>query len=371
VGPALSYQFALSYNSNVWDQTSKACGIESYVIAEPDEQANAGLGWQLHLGRLFPPVGTAAGGSPEATQWSYNSADGGRHAFYDSLHQTNTATFPPVGSQPNTWFTKDGTYLRMRLFGAGNGCDGAVEAGASTACRRIEFPNGNLHEFRNYTTSGDDWRLTHLRDRYGNNVNVTYPSAATWRFEDSHGRIHRIFFDLPAGRPARVRELRVRQFAAGATAAVYRFTYDEGALVDREQFDLNQALPLCATEPQTEIVDVLTRVEQPDGSFWNMEIWDGMSGEIYSGGLKKLRLPTSGVFEYDYTAILYQSQDPSSGLGVNLNRNYGVREKRIFDSDTATTPLGAWTYLNQADLSDSVRAIKVARACRRSPAIAR
>lgn len=358
VGPNLSYQFVLSYNSNVWDQKLVACQTvpESYVRPEPDEESNAGLGWQLHLGRLLPPVGASAGDSPERNAWSYNSSDGGRHVFTTGLHIEDDFTLiPPAASQPNTSWTRDGTYLRMRLFPGGSGCVGPIEAGSSAACRRVEFPNGNLHEFRNFSSSGDDWRLTRMRDRFDNWVDVTYPNGGnTWRVADMHGRIHRIIFDAPAGRPKRVRELQVRRFNAGANAAVYAFAYDAATVIDRQKFSGVGDPPDCANDPPSVVVDLLRQVEQPDGSFWAMNSYRQQdASEILSGGLSELILPTGGASRFRYGGYIFHSQDSGSGPGVNLNVNVGVVRKQVFEDAGDASPIGTWTYTPGFDITNN------------------
>jgi len=74
------YQFALSYNSNVWDLTQVTATV---MRAEPNRYANAGLGWDLSFGRLIDPFASDNG---DSNKWIYISPDGAYHPFYATLH---------------------------------------------------------------------------------------------------------------------------------------------------------------------------------------------------------------------------------------------------------------------------------------------
>ena len=62
VGPFISYQFTLNYNSNIWNHIETGCPptgcpspLDPITFALPSVSQNAGLGWEMHFGRLFAP----------------------------------------------------------------------------------------------------------------------------------------------------------------------------------------------------------------------------------------------------------------------------------------------------------------------------
>ena len=146
-----------------------------------DELNNAGLGWRVSLGRVEVP-------SPGDNQapWVYDAPDGGRRGFYGRLH-------PGFPSTPETgvFYTNDGSYLRLRHFAGSASCQSPVQA--TNECVLLEFPNGVVHEFRNFSSSDPDYRITRMRDPFDNHVDVTY-SEATWQISDSEGRTQTVEF---------------------------------------------------------------------------------------------------------------------------------------------------------------------------------
>ena len=80
----------------------------------------------------------------------------------------------------------------MRYFAGSAGvCTAAT--GGSAHCYRIEFPDGTVHEFHDFSggSSAKDWRLTRMEDQYGHVVAFDYSTANEWQISDSHERNHR------------------------------------------------------------------------------------------------------------------------------------------------------------------------------------
>jgi hypothetical protein len=131
VGPELSFQLTLLYNSQVWEMQNLGQGVFAY----PSRTDNAGVGWRLSVGQLVAPNSS---GDLDNTQWVYIGADGARHHFYSSLH---------AGEQPvaNFFYTRDGSYLRLnaaqRKVAFSNGIEHIFDA--SGRLRRMEDPHGH------------------------------------------------------------------------------------------------------------------------------------------------------------------------------------------------------------------------------------
>ena len=104
VDGGLAYGLKLCYHSDVWDIDTEtvACqnGVCTYTRARPNRLSNAGLGFRVSLGQLLDPGDSwnLWGG------WRYVSPDGGQHEFQPALH---------YGENDTSWFSRDGTYLRM------------------------------------------------------------------------------------------------------------------------------------------------------------------------------------------------------------------------------------------------------------------
>ena len=181
VGANLSYQFMLIYNG-------KTMEIESYVEIHdeddvrvlsrgiPARQSNAGVGWRVSLGRLLPPYHPARTNSSFSRySYIYEGPAGDEHEFPTSDHDAVTLSSDP---QP----------LRLSRV-----------IGLSLPTREVEMPNGEIHRFQE---EEGDWRLKQIRDRFGNQVNISYTYAlidgkkreSTWTVTDSIGRSHTVLF---------------------------------------------------------------------------------------------------------------------------------------------------------------------------------
>ncbi len=168
VGPNLSFQLSLVYSSNGWDHKKADCddgdGIHRYSIPIQEPQTNAGFGWRIQPGKLGQERDPGGGFSSR----SYFSPDGGEIFFTEELH-------PGYGNQADTWFSTDGTYLRMRY--QTSGCTGSL--GGSAACYQIDFPDGTIHEFHDFSAGGSppedrDWRITRMFDRFTTDHHVKF-----------------------------------------------------------------------------------------------------------------------------------------------------------------------------------------------------
>lgn len=325
LGPNLSYGLVLTYNSNVWDYRPHHCfdpinnTTIDYTLPNPHAVSNAGVGWELHVGRIFAP-----NQEPwhNGSQWVYLASDGSRHEFFGELH-------PGAGTQPDTLFTNDGSYLRMRHFLNGDAKCKPVSGDTGT-CRLIESPDGNVREFRSFV---GQWKLTRLRDAFGNWVDLSY-DGGTWSLTDIHGRSHTIQFTND-----KLSEVKL----AGPDSATMTYTpsYTQ-TTISRQRY----TKPTCApTEHGSTIsVPLLTGLTQPDSTFWTMSYFPDWTFDALSGGIRHLRLPTGGQIEWSYQTLLFPSQSLTDFQNAWMNNTQGVKTRTLYWDPSDLAENGTWTY---------------------------
>jgi RHS repeat-associated protein len=319
-GPgALSYQLRASFNSKVFDIESRVDSGTgtTYTQAVPNRRSSAGLGWIVSLGRLIPPsdVTNETGG-----QFVYESEDGGDHVFYDRRQEGDT----PV---PDVFFTRGSEYFRLKKVGT----DREVESGDGTI-RRFDL----------------NFRLTQIRDRFGNALNVTYSTnGLVWTLTDTTNRVHTITFQQLLSDNQFINVVDKIEFAAfGPTAALWDFTYAP-TTIQRSGAPGFPCLDNDPTTADTVGVPLLTTITLPDLSTYQFTYYQSDSNNACKAGtLQRMTLPTKGIWEWDYAryplpaagcvnlaapAFAYESQSP------------GVVLRRMIDAN-GTTELGRWTY---------------------------
>lgn len=379
VGGGFSYSLTLVYNSNLWNH-KEICPVNisykvpvwtttdadgnivisdppndsqeppnprsaksgCYTITEPNPESNAGPGWRLSLGKLYPPRFEQTDNSPLKTEkqnWVYVAPDGSEHSFYSRLHQSDAVEngdSDPV-TDPVT-YTRDGTYLRMRIVGND---------------RHVEFPNGDVHIFRNHpsTETPIDWRLVTMQDRFGNSVNVSY-FATEWVLTDSVGRTQKIFFQTKtADFPQVITEVRLAAF--NNSTASYLFNYSN-QYVERASPYVND-LPGFSSHLW---LPFLTDITLPDSSKYSIPVstsydLDGsQSSSRLRGVIKGITLPTGARIEWDYSGtpgvptvddlgrrLWYGYPLCSSARGYSRS-SIGVRRRRLIEGGNTYT----WFY---------------------------
>jgi RHS repeat-associated protein len=326
VGGGMSYGLSLVYNSTPWifqQRTDPISGI-TYNQAYPEPRSNAGLGWQVALGRLFAP-GQTVNDLPvnNSNYWIYQGPDGNEHVFYDSLHEGDSAATAVS-------YTRDGSYLRMKVVGAS---------------REVEFPDGTIHRF---DSTG---KLTQIRNRFTvddplptNDINlVTIVYTQPWTISDNHGRIQKVYFKtLPQdhGNVDVVDRVELTAFG-GTSTATYTFGYTPVTIRRPCPHDEDEDIMLKTVQ-----VQLLTSVTLPDGSSYAMPSSDYVvnvpdSGPVCrtSGSILGLKLPTLGKIEWTYMDYVFPSQ---SSNRPNRQTRPGVGTRKTLDSSGTT--LGQWTY---------------------------
>jgi YD repeat-containing protein len=360
----LRYNLTLSYNSKNWDQEQyiyenfdvcyRPPGSEipppsecyqPFVKTVPSKSSNAGMGWTLSLGRLLSPsdpeLYTGPAGSGES-YWVYESPDGARHAF--SMGEDNLPTL----------YTRDGSFLR------GTAIDDHLE---------VHFPDGMIQTFG--SAGNNTYRLTQVRDPFGNHLDVCYTAQCSgndgdWTLReysasDSNTPVRQHFIrftDLTTGpnnpqhAPPNYDKVvsSVDVAAFNGTRAVYSFAYTTDAISyltagcygDYRQGDTpNPSVPRLKT------------VTLPDASRWQMEY--GNSGVC--SALTKLVLPTGGRMEWEYmpysvpTIACRTLLIPNGDFGdAFFSTVEGVATKKLYTDVQQQTPESTWTYAQGSSL---------------------
>lgn len=318
VGGNVSYSLKLVYNSKVWDFQHAIYNNESYLEALPDRLSNAGMGWSLSLGRLLEPDDAENDLSPD---WAYAGSDGGLHVFYSTLHvgDNESATDP----SDYTTYTRDGSFLRMRRL--------------SISSREIDFPDGTIQAFQHVNGR---WRLTQIRDRFGNALNVGYSAdEKTWTLTDTsdplNPRTHRILFSQTSY-PYYDKVLERIELAAPSQYIVPA-TYTFGYGLTTYNKPCSQSLPIRTTV----YVPTLLSVGLPDGSYFQMDYHTDVSSSTCEGpgAIKQVTLPTQGKIVYDY-GLYTLPLDACAAWYVE--NTHGVILRRFLDA--AGNETGRWTY---------------------------
>jgi YD repeat-containing protein len=201
--------------------------------------------------------------------------------------------------------------------------------------------------------SGLHFRPSAIFDRFGNWVNVTYPTVAgyaeVWDVTDSQGRAQRLYFTNAVGTtyPQQLLD-RIELGTFGGVTATWKFHYGYRYIArgPEDQSNLGNIR-----------VALLTEITMPDdtgaanGPKKYSFITPGQSGSdpdpyynttgVSSGTVRGMQLPTGGWLEWDFTDLQFP-QDPDDHFKYP-NHTVGAQTRRQLDRDR--TPLGSWGYL--------------------------
>jgi RHS repeat-associated protein len=353
-------------------QPSTGENCQSYTTINPAN--NAGVGWQVHLGKIYRPRADLRDAFPITTESLYEvyqSPDGSDHQFYKTLHEDD-----PAGS-PDIFYTRDSSYLRMRKnLNPSNESYGTAEYSYT-----IEFPNGEKHYFQRLRTRDGatlngqtqylpqyEDVLVRIDDLFGNSVWVNYfddgSGAGTdgddlldnrWEVTDSVGRRHKFYF-FKSGGMTLINSIEVESI--NGTKEYYNLNYAE-----QQPTDISVPYALQSFGIPGYNVDgsgkmplpYLTAVVLPDGSRYSMPFASSYlptiegAGALAPGALIRMTLPTGGRIEWDYDK---PDHNTDGGYGYYFSpgiagRQYarlspGVRKRRLYRDDG--TLLGTWRY---------------------------
>jgi RHS repeat-associated protein len=335
VGPALSYGFNLAYNANMWRSN------EGDSTPEPDQQFNAGLGWQVTHGHLYAPFSRP----PGDPRWVYVAPDGSEHVFFERLKHED-AEDPgddPLNPQAQTYYyTRDGSFIRLTQKKPAT----TPSFPASNAYQsRVELPNGEIQFF------DGQGRPVEFRDRFGtltvpeNWVRFDYSVNGRTRITDSWGRTHTIWTESRSGFPQTVTQ--VDMAAVGGATSTVKFTYSDQSIWRPCQ----QLGDLRVTVPLLQRVDFSpdNNPATPDEWFYAMEDYalldlDNAGQSCRSAGaLEQLRLPSGGKLRWTYKNVSFPAGSTRRPFSQRSN---GVISRATLTPGNAT--IGTWTYSHDA-----------------------
>jgi len=318
-GGGLTWALTLTYNSKVWDIEERAwLPGQPYVAALPNRRANAGMGWQLSMGKLVSPTDATNNTVPQ--DWVYVGPDGAEHVLHGSY------VYPGTPPQP-TGHSKDGSFLRLRHLANNE--------------RELDFPDGTIHKFDAQN------RLVEIRDRFSspNKITIGYPTNA-WQISDRFGRTHYVRFvsKMQDGVPVQfVDKVELLDFG-GLAYKAYQFTYGDRNF-PRVNGDLGQSC--YDTDPvtaQTLTAPFLEQLTLPDGSSYQFGYNLTEAGSACRAGtIASMRLPTLGTTEWEYAG----RRLPKEGCEPALNNHWAAKSPGVVkrrQRDAAGVLLGEWSY---------------------------
>lgn len=323
-GGDFEYGLTLVYNSNVWEIDDVIQSTEGWTVARNHPLDNAGLGWNLSLGRLLEPNDP---NNDRLLTFNYISPDGAEHQFADVLR---------VG-QPvveGVKYAVDGSFLRLVL----------TPANAPTVAK-VQFPDGDVHEFQKY--GARDWRLTKISDPFGNWLQVGYTNPNLWTLVDNFQRTHTVEFQtLGVGEAARkvVSRVSLASPLPNGSSAIYDLAYT-APRVQRGCPNHTDASVSKEIYPP-----VLDKITLPDLSRYqvatNTDYNSALDCSPTSGRMSKLTLPTGGFYAWTYREYLLSvagADTECSQRSPILRQTFGVGTRTMSTGGTGAVA-GTWTY---------------------------
>jgi YD repeat-containing protein len=331
VSPNLSYSFSAVYNSNLWEVFF--FGDEGHESAVgPTRRANAGMGWSVSLGRFLSHRDNSSGVGDG--NYTFISPDGTEHTLYFE--------FPlPQDPADSKWSSYDGSYIRL----VGQGRDALVQ-----------MPDGTKYLFDDIHDDGIKYRLSAIFDRFGNWVNVQYPSepgySEVWRVTDSRGREQKLYFKDAINTSFEQKLLDRIEFATFAgRKATWKFNYsyryiqrpphikDDPTLIRVAMLrEILQPTPDGTSHPNSTRFSFVA----PGASGFDPDPYYDTSG-LSTGLIRGMQLPTKGWFEWDFGDLVFPQDPDTRSLGPGYT--IGVQARRQLDRDRV--PLGEWKYIHK------------------------
>ncbi len=336
VNGGFSYSLKLTYNSSPWQFKTVHYAVPpdyrdvTRTQAYPNPCSNAGLGWRLSFGRMNPPCQVPDSNGDYPSDPIYEDENGTDHIFYPVLHYGD-AEDAPVAGVSDVEYTRDGSYLRLKQYTAGY--------------QEIEFPDGSVRRFDAMTGMPSQ-----LRDAFGNNVTITYPTNQ-WVLTDSQGRTQTVVFrtDLPNYSQGTVSHVDVVTYGGATVSYIFNYaTPTIGRACPHNDTDQTNSLG-----PKV-MVPLLTSVTLPDGSAWSSSstgsdyvttlpsgsTWPDNACTDNAGNITAWRLPTLGRMEWTWQKIYFPT---GSTARVHLQTSSAVATRGMRNADG--TLQGAWSYV--------------------------
>ncbi|HEV8432695.1 MAG TPA: hypothetical protein VGR95_04725, partial [Thermoanaerobaculia bacterium] len=336
VNGTLSHGLTLFYNSKVWDW--EADPENGGASAIPNRHSNAGMGWQVSVGRLEAPISTGN----DSPNYVFEDSDGSQHGLNGQLH-------PGVDGTAGTSYTNDSSYIRA-----------SVSSGPSF----VELPDGRFDYF---DTTG---RLTSSQDRFGNSFTITYndssapspcgPSdTAEWDIYDGQRHVYVCLADQIGYESTNYPSVYHGQFITKVVFPAPPGNGGQSAYVFGYAWHL-VGEPCVSNDQAPKSIPMLSTLTLPDASQYVFTYNDSSpSGCSDSNGtLATMWLPTGALVSYVYDSYDEPVEVCSGGLSW-FDQVLGVHSKTITGDKI---PTAKWTYTqsnNKSTLHYDVRCPKV------------
>lgn len=380
-----SYGLSLVYNANAWDfdqvrdprpADPDDCS-QVHNVAMPMLDANAGMGWKLTLGELYPPYRptpefrtTSTRNPNKSDAWLFVGPDGRKRSFGPAIHPAGNPPSVPVDD--DVGYASDGSFYRFRK--------------TSSVTAAVDSPDGVTYIFTNFVPSADEgagrWRLTTLRDLHNNWLRIDYSADEnTWTLRDSIGRSHRVeLSDDPAVAGAqypRVVESAHLAGTAGNQSLEYSFVYELASVARPESHSADFSPWVGAAHDTALLTGMILPSATAGGDLSSREAYAFGYYAGYAGGythpqpypgrqgmLAVAQLPTGGVQGYEYQKYTFPNEARLDGSGSTCgpfrpgcnnrpaptNTSLGVLRKTHWDpvthavGDVFQNPTAEWHY---------------------------
>lgn len=361
-GGLLSYQLIAHYNSNLQDvrlrrgRQPENPEVSDYQVTLPNAGSTAGLGWSLHLGRLFEPT-TAAKYNAQTAEWRERRpkpgfVDGNTHfpstgwrylAADDAVTDFHTTLRDAGPTEPNVFHARNGSFLRLQVLdpGASHALLGSCpNTDGVSRCAFLELPNGEVHRFERRASwpdaqyNKDEWRLRQIRDRgdgtgHWNAIDISY-FPHYWQVTDQYQRRQKIHWeaDPAVGTAAgwyygRVRAVELTTF--GSTSSTWEFRYQSRNF---------QRIADNGLTWQQRSVSVLEAVIRPDQRRYVVL----PPADHYSSPIEEASTPSGGLLQWQYTLFSLPSvaQCGTGGASTGGALQRFVKHRAVRDATGAT-----------------------------------
>lgn len=371
-GGLLSYQLVAHYNSNLQDVRLRRGPqpeypeVSDYQVTLPNAGSTAGLGWSLHLGRLFEPT-TETQYNAQTAEWRERRprpgfVDGNTHfpssgwrylAADDAVTDFHTTLRDGDYVEPHVLHARNGTFVRLQLKDPGTNdplLGSCPDTDGITRCAFLELPGGEVHRFERRPSwpdaqyNKDDWRLRQIRDRGNGNgqwnaIDISY-FPHHWEVTDHFQRKQKIHWEPdPAVGTAtgwyygRVRAVELTTFAN--TTSTWQFKYQSRGF---------QRIADNGHSWQQRSVSVLEEITRPDQRRYVVL----PPADHYSSPIQAATTPSGARLEWQYTQYslpsVAQCGNGASSTGGGL-QNF-VKYRAVRDT-TGATLSEAWYLWGQ------------------------
>lgn len=317
IGADQTLNLNLIYNLKPWDYAtviglpsrdstwSSATEFQTVARAMPSKTNNAGLGWRMAVGDLFPPHDPSDKDREtdfnQKETWLFVSPNGSSHAFYDTLGRSGIG-YGDIDAP--VLFSNDGAFLRLvhqngkRIVQEPDGiqyifgCAGACDTEGSWKLERIENARGLGVSVLHTTVveAGQVYETEIFTDDFGREQTLYYQILQPENGAYQHGYriLKKIVFQSVEGQPAEYRfEHQLKSVGWGCHGSMYSQWLSEGAN--------NWTVPL------------LDKVWFPDGTSYaftyhtpSFEPSDIGNCADLSGFITQMIYPTGGKVSWEY-----------------------------------------------------------------------